>query len=108
MPSFVDGWTAPVSYQLFTCGPDACGPINLAAATCVALYAHGTGDVLMPIAGTVTVTDAAWGLVLFSPASCDLSQDHALYHIRFRIVDGLGKVSFVPQEEPETWTVRRI
>ena len=108
MPSFVDGWSSAIPYQLFTCGPDACGPVNLSGATCVSLQAFGTGNVAVPIAGVVTVTAATCGMVSYAPASCDLTQAHAEFHIRFRVLDAAGKVSFCPQDEPELWIVRRI
>jgi len=108
MPHFVDGWTVAIPYQLFSCSPDYAGPLNLDGATCVSIQAFGTGDVAVPIAGLVTLSGATCGMVSFSPATCDLSQAHAQYKIRFRIVDAAGKVSFCPQEEPEIWTVRRM
>jgi hypothetical protein len=62
----------------------------------------------MPMTGLVAVTSSTGGIVEFQPASSDLSQARAELRVRFKIVDGAGKVSYCPSDEAELWIVRRI
>ena len=102
---FVDGWTLPIEYHLYSCGD----PVNLAGAT-VTLQAYGVGDTLLTMAGSVVVTSSTGGVVEFRPSTggADLTQARAIIRVRFKLVDSNSKVSYFPSCEPETWVVRRM
>lgn len=97
MRKLVEGWTDPIDYVLERDGVAE----NLTGKT-VVLRAYKKTGVLASFGGSVTVVNAAAGLVRFTPISTDLKNSDSPYYIRWRVdPDGF----FVPNEQPEIWEV---
>ena len=97
----VAGWTEEISYTLSDDGV----AVNLSGAT-VTIEATNAYDKGISLAGTVTVTDEAGGVVQFAPAVGDISGTGQPYYIRFKIVASDGKISHFPSGAREKWSIR--
>ena len=98
---FVEGWTEPINYQLLADGVAQ----NLTGMT-VALVGYQNAGKLFPFGGSVSVTDAVNGKVVFTPAAADLVAKGSPYNIRWKVTDSLGKIAYFPNQSPEVWVVQ--
>lgn len=98
MLKIVEGWTAPLQFQLFIGGATA----NLANQTLSCQIRSASGAAVSGY-GTVEVTDAASGRVDLSPGAGLVA---GTYKMRLRATDQNGKVAFYPSAgDPITITV---
>jgi len=98
----VSGWTEDVDYILKVDGV----ALDLTNMT-VAIVARKPSGSEITLTGTLTITDAANGVVRFSPAVADIAlATTSSYHVRWKVTDSGGKISYFPNAEAEEWTVR--
>jgi len=72
----------------------------------VAIVAREADGTEISMSGSLTVTDAANGVVRFAPAAGDIERDRATqYSVRWRVTDATSKVSFFPSADPERWII---
>lgn len=97
----IEGTTSAIRFQLLEAG----SAIDLTGATVTLLLSDKTGTTVSS-PGTVTVTTASEGKVQLEPAS--ISTFSALlspYSARWKIVDGTGKIYYVPTGPRDVWEV---
>lgn len=104
---FVEGWTERIVETLTSDGSAQ----NLTGLT-ISLLLYDNTDTLIaefvsPKVGSVTPTA---GTVFFDPAAGDLLASATPHSVRWKVVDGAGKVAFWPSgqgDAPVTWHVNK-
>lgn len=95
------GTTVPLRFQLLDDGV----PIDLSGQTVTLLLHDRTGTVVVTTS-MVTITDAAAGQVDFTPSTTGFfTVANSPYHAKFKLVNSLGQVSYVPNGLRERWTI---
>lgn len=97
----VEGSSNDLEFQLLEAG----APISLSGLIVTLLLEDRTGTTVSS-PGTVTVTDAATGKVKLTPtnSSVFVAADGP-YYARWKLVDGTGKISFVPTSNRDVWNI---
>jgi len=101
MESFVEGWTAPVLYQLLKNGLsfDATGMT-------VELILRSHAGVEVAEVGPCAWSDASQSIVQYTPAAADLLRANSPLSARFKVTAGL-QVAYFPRSDGEEWVVHR-
>ncbi len=100
--NIVEGWTSPINQQLMSDNV----PFDLTGMT-VVFQLFDLYGAPIPFTGTYSVTTANLGKVQFQPAANDLLASKSPYQVRWKVTDGVGKVSFFPRNQTDQWTVRK-
>ena len=105
----VEGWTAPLDYQLTTKDPvtGVETPFDLSGLSVPVTEAHDSTGTVIALSGTTTVVDEAQGKVRFTPAAGDLTKAKSPYFVRFKVTDAGGKDAFFPSGFAIEWVVRK-
>lgn len=103
MPTqLVEGVTAPQRFQLLERG----APLNLGGFVEVTLNIVNRLGTAIDTAGMLAVTDAANGIITFTPGSATLLVPaNSPYHARFVLTDATGGISYVPDGLRDSWTI---
>lgn len=97
----IQGTTAAIQFQLLEAG----SPIDLTGCTVTLLLSDKTGTTISS-PGTVTVNTAAEGKVQLAPASITtFDSTISPYTARWKIVDGSGKIYYVPTGPRDVWNI---
>lgn len=97
----VEGSSNNIQFQLLESGT----AINLTGFT-VTLLLDNRAGIAVAAPGTVTIIDAVNGKVQLAPTNTAVFVATAgPYYARWKIVDGSGKVSFVPSSTRDTWNI---
>ncbi len=100
--NLVEGWTGRIIYQLV-----AAGVVQDLSGASVELILYDRNSQPVSLSGSSDVLDAEEGKVYFDPAEDDLVAARIPYSARWKVTDGVGKVAFFPNGEPERWHVRK-
>lgn len=103
MPTYdiVEGTTAPIDFQLLESG----APIDLTFITPSLLLEDCTGTVVTS-PGVVSVQDATLGKVRLVPTDTTVFDGtKGPYSARWKLIDGTGKISFVPTSIRDIWNI---
>lgn len=98
---FVEGWTAPIDYQLKKNG----AAFNGTGMT-VSLNLRDRDGVEITETGPTAWLDASQSTVRFTPAAADLTFVRSPIRARFKVVAG-AEVVFFPRGEAEEWVIHR-
>ncbi len=101
MIEIVEGWTAPIDYQLL----DGAAPVDLTGATVVLSVLDRTGSP-MSVSGSLSIVDAVQGKVRFTPSAGAITAVNSPWQVRFKVTLG-NAVSYYPGGIPEIWIIRR-
>jgi hypothetical protein len=99
---FVEGWTAPIDYQLKK--NDL--PFDGSGMT-VSLELRDKAGVVVAEAGTTGWLNAAQSTVRYAPAATDLTFARSPMKARFKVVNGTEVVFFPRGLEAEEWIIGR-
>lgn len=94
----VEGWTEPLTYQLFNEEPGQDAVIADLSGKTVTLTISGCEGTLVTTVGKVLVTDAVNGKVQFTPVTNDFKAAKSPYRARFTVVY-LTTVVFYPNKD---------
>jgi hypothetical protein len=100
--NLVEGWTERIRQTLL--GDNAA--VNLTGLT-VSLQLYDRNDRLTTPSGAAGIDTAAAGIAYFDPAGGDLLARLSPYRIRWKVVDGSGKITYFPNDSPDLWIVRK-
>jgi hypothetical protein len=96
----VEGWTAPLDFQLM-----ADGVVQNLTGMTVTLELRDKAGSVVNTAGNVTVPDAPTGKVRYSPDAVDIVAANGPYRARWKVVDGASKVSYFPSGAHDVWKI---
>lgn len=99
----VEGWTERIVEQL-----TSDGAVQDLTGLTVALQLYDNTDTAVSYAGSSGTVSAASGTVFFDPAAGDLVASKSPYRVRWKVVDGAGKVAYWPagqNDAPVKWNV---
>jgi hypothetical protein len=97
--SFVEGWTAPIDYQLLKNRL----PFNGTGMT-VSLELRDKSGAVVAETGSTNWLDPTQSTVRYIPAAADLTFARSPMRVRFKVVNG-SEVVFFPRSEAEEWIV---
>lgn len=101
----VEGWTAPVDYQLLAAGVAI--SFSGMTSTQIAMELLDRNDVASTSTGPLSILDSTGGTVRFLPTSTmDFQERLSPYYLRFLVIDGTGRITYFPNADPEVLTVR--
>lgn len=99
--NIVEGTTDSVNFQLLDNG----APIDLTGFTVTLLLENRNGNPV-PSPGTVSVTLASQGKVKLAPTNVNVFEaDNGPYYARWKLVDSLGKIGYVPNLNRDVWQI---
>src|SRR5688500_391693 len=101
MEHFVEGWTAPIDYQLKKNGATFNG-----AGMTVSLELRDRNGTVVTETGSTAWLTAATSTVRYTPAATDLTFARSPLRVRFKVVAG-SEVAFFPRGEAEEWIIGR-
>lgn len=101
MEHFVEGWTAPVLYQLLK---DEV-PFDATGMT-IELLLRSHAGVEVAEVGLCVWSDATQSIVRYTPAATDLLFVSSPLSARFKVTAGV-QVAYFPRSEGEEWVVHR-
>lgn len=96
----VEGQTGVVDAQLLADNV----AVDLTGAT-VVLVLRGADGALISLGGSVTVTNAAQGMVRYSPAAGDFVAQKTPHRAHWKVTDSGGKINFFPSGAGDEWKV---
>lgn len=96
---FVEGWTAPIDYQL----KKNHLPFDGTGMT-VSLELRDKSGVVVAETGSTNWLDATQSTVRYTPAAADLTFAQSPMRVRFKVVAGV-EVVFFPRSEAEEWII---
>lgn len=97
----VEGWTGTIDCYLVADG----AAYDLTGATVTLLLFTVDGG-QVTLGGSVAISSPATaGHVTYSPAVGDMYARYSPYRVRFKVVDGLGKVRYFPTANTDIWNV---
>jgi hypothetical protein len=95
----VEGTTSPIEFQLYENGT----PLNITGYDLTLLLEDRNGNT---VDGTVSVTDSANGKVRFLPLTIGtFTAANGPYFARWKLIDGVGWISFVPNSNRDVWNI---
>lgn len=97
-----EGWTSAVDVQCLADGV----PVDLTGTT-VALILTGRDGVLVTLGGSVSILDAANGVVRYLPAGTDLLAAKSPYRVRVKVTDVQAKIVYFPSGAGDTLRIYR-
>jgi len=103
---FVEGETKPVIVQLYD-GDGASRTVVVGTGLTLGFELTDRTGASVPVSGKVSWSTQVTGIAKFEPAVTDLRAQNSPYRARWTTTDSNSDVAYYPNQEAETWIVRK-